>query len=169
MGLFYKKCMKRTSKITTMAGAGGVIIVLSWVLLNFVGTTNAEEISKNTEWAAPARAARKINPIPAGEKSLVLGKTFYIQQCVDCHGSSGKGDGSAASGYDRSTMNLSDPKILNESDGTLFWKITEGKGDMPSFEKLLTEDERWHVVNYIRTFTPQGSDGTKKSTKGDNS
>ena len=37
----------------------------------------------------------------------------------------------------------------------MFWKITEGKKPMPSFEKLTTEDERWHVVNYVRTFGPR--------------
>jgi mono/diheme cytochrome c family protein len=163
MEVFLEKYMKITARI------GGVIVVLSWALINFVGTTNAEEISKDTEWKVPARAARKVNPIPADEKSLILGKAVYSHQCVDCHGSRGKGDGSAAADYDHSAMNLSDPRISNDSDGALFWKITEGKGDMPSFEKLITDDERWHVVNYIRTFTPQGNGGAQKSSKGDNS
>ena len=34
-----------------------------------------------------------------------------------------------------------------------FWKITKGKDPMPSYEKELAVEERWHVINYINTFT----------------
>jgi hypothetical protein len=38
------------------------------------------------------------------------------------------------------------------TDGEVFWKITKGiTGIMPAGEKRMTEEERWHVVNYVRT------------------
>jgi hypothetical protein len=39
------------------------------------------------------------------------------------------------------------------TDGEHFWKITKGKDPMPSYEKELAVEERWHVINYINTFT----------------
>jgi hypothetical protein len=39
------------------------------------------------------------------------------------------------------------------TDGEVFWKITKGiRGIMPAGEnRMKTEEERWHVVNYVRT------------------
>ena len=39
---------------------------------------------------------------------------------------------------------------MNQTDGNLFWKITNGKAPMASYEELLTDNQRWKVVNYIR-------------------
>jgi len=103
------------------------------------------------EWKAPARAARKKNPIPAEEKSIATGKAIYTAQCLSCHGPAGHGDGPAAKDLNPKPRNLSDPKIQEQSDGSIFWKLTEGRKPMPTFDKLISEDDRWHVINYVRT------------------
>jgi mono/diheme cytochrome c family protein len=42
--------------------------------------------------------------------------------------------------------------MAEATDGELFWKISKGiQGIMPAGEKRMTEEERWHVVNYVRT------------------
>ena len=104
------------------------------------------------EWKAPPRAARKKNPIPADDKSKAAGKTVYIAQCLSCHGNAGKGDGPASKDLNPKPRDLGAANVTAQTDGALFWKLTEGRKPMPSFEKLITEDERWHVINYIRTF-----------------
>lgn len=108
------------------------------------------------EWKAPARAAKKKNPIPAEEKSITAGKQVYAAQCLSCHGPSGHGDGTAAKDLNPRPRNLSDPKIQDQSDGSIFWKITEGKKPMPTFEKLISEDDRWNVINFVRTLNAKG-------------
>ena len=108
------------------------------------------------EWNAPARAARKKSPIPADAKSIAAGKVVFTAQCLSCHGPAGKGDGPAAKDLNPKPRDLSDPKILSQTDGALFWKISTGRKPMPEFEKLISEDERWHVINYVRTLGPQG-------------
>jgi mono/diheme cytochrome c family protein len=45
--------------------------------------------------------------------------------------------------------------VQQQSDGALFYKITEGRGPMPSFKTTLTEQQRWDVVNHIRTLAPK--------------
>ena len=45
--------------------------------------------------------------------------------------------------------------MWDQTDGALFWKTTEGKKPMPEYSKLLKDDERWDVVNCIRTLAPK--------------
>lgn len=106
-------------------------------------------------WVAPARAARKPNPVAADTNSLAQGKQLFIAGCLPCHGPAGKGDGPAAPSLERKPGNLSDPKMWEQSDGTIFWKISEGKAPMPAFQEAFTEEQRWHVVNFVRTLAPR--------------
>ncbi len=124
----------------------------------------AEDVSKHgqDEWKAPPLAARKANPVPSDEKAIGLGKTLYAAGCLACHGEKGKGDGPAAPALERDGKkilpgNLSDPKVWQRTDGELFWKISEGKSPMPAFAESFSEEQRWQIVNYIRTLAPKPS------------
>jgi mono/diheme cytochrome c family protein len=117
------------------------------------------------EWEAPTRAAGIGNPVTADQKSVAAGKAIYQRDCLACHGNMGQGNGPAAIALARPPADLSMPMMWEHSDGALFWKITEGRSPMPSFEKSLTGDNRWQVVNYIRTLAarPKDSDLKKES------
>jgi mono/diheme cytochrome c family protein len=115
------------------------------------------------EWKAPARQAKRQNPVSADEKSISAGKTIYQKECLSCHGSSGKGDGPAAKDLPKKCGDLSDPKLWIQSDGALFWKISEGRTPMPAYDKLLKEEsDRWIVIHYIRTLSPKPKEDEKK-------
>jgi mono/diheme cytochrome c family protein len=105
-------------------------------------------------WVAPARAARKKNPIPPDDKSIAAGKAIYVAQCLKCHGDTGKGDGPSAKDLTPRPKDLSDPAVAGQSDGALYWKITTGRKPMPTFENLISDEDRWNVVNYLRTLAP---------------
>jgi mono/diheme cytochrome c family protein len=117
------------------------------------------------EWKAPERASRRKNPIPADGKSIDAGKVVYAKECFSCHGPEGKGDGPAAAALEKSPGNLSDPKMWEQTDGALFWKITTGKKPMASYENLLTEEQRWYVINYIRTLAPRPGEKISEPNK----
>lgn len=104
------------------------------------------------EWVAPSRAARKKNPIAADADSIARGKALYAQECLSCHGPTGKGDGSAAKDLEKKPADLALPATQDQSDGALFWKISEGKKPMPAMTEKWNEQQRWDVVNYIHTF-----------------
>jgi len=109
------------------------------------------------EWVAPARAAKKKNPVETNEASLAKGKAVWVKECASCHGDKGKGDGPAVKDLEKKPEDLTLPKTLNQTDGALFWKLTEGRKPMASYEKTLSEEDRWHVINYTRTLAPKPS------------
>ncbi len=106
-------------------------------------------------WLAPPTAAQKENPVSTDRFSLAAGKKLYALACAACHGDKGKGDGSAAAALTPKPKDFSDPKIWDQSDGALFWKISEGKTPMPPFGTALTDEQRWTLVNYLRTLAPK--------------
>jgi mono/diheme cytochrome c family protein len=107
------------------------------------------------KWTAPARASAKKNPVAANETSIALGKKIYERQCLACHGPKGTGDGPMAAHLDKRPGNLSSPKLWEQSDGALFWKVNEGHRPMPTFKHIMSDEERWPVINYIRTLAPK--------------
>lgn len=137
---------------TRLALAGAV---LAGTLATAISLVPSLAAAAEEPWKAPARAARKANPIPADDKSIATGKVLYARECLSCHGNAGKGDGPAAKDLEKNPGDLSKPTMWDQTDGAIFWKLTNGKKPMPSFEKTFTEDERWHVINYIRTLAPK--------------
>ena len=113
--------------------------------------TDAQELDSGTKWDAPASAKQTKNPISVRESSLAAGKKIYFKRCVNCHGKTGLGDGPDATDLGIHPAKFSDPRMREESDGALFWKITHGKKPMPAYESRLSPTERWNVINYLRT------------------
>ena len=132
------------------AGILSVSIIALSVAAAMLSTVFAADPPKD-EWIAPARAAKKKNPIPSSADSITAGTAVYTAQCLSCHGPAGHGDGPAAKDLNPKPRNLSEPAIQSQTDGSIFWKLTEGKKPMPTFEKLLSENDRWNVINYVRT------------------
>ncbi|MBI5443505.1 MAG: cytochrome c [Deltaproteobacteria bacterium] len=97
----------------------------------------------------PAKAKARKNPVPNDEASIRAGQAIYEEQCLSCHGSAGRGDGPDAKGLRHPPAPVA--RILRrQTDGALFWKISRGGGQMPSYEESLTEEERWQVIRYMR-------------------
>jgi len=126
------------------------LAVLCTVLIPSSLVVLSEAQSKET-WSAPAAEAQKKNPVAATESALAAGQKIYSKTCAMCHGKTGDADGPAVIELNIHPAKLSDPTLANESDGSLFWKITTGKKPMPAYGKRLSETDRWNLVNYIRT------------------
>ncbi len=96
--------------------------------------------------------AKLKNPIPASNTSAGRGKKLFEQNCATCHGLSGNGYGPAAHAFTTQVRPLWVWSNANASaDGYLFWFITNGRTDMPPWGVVLSENERWDLVNYVRT------------------
>ena len=102
-------------------------------------------------WVAPAAAAAKKNPLAGKPDAGTAGKQIFTTTCVPCHGPGGHGDGPAAAALNPRPANFSSPAVAGESDGALFWKLSEGRGAMVPFKGSLSETQRWQLVSYIRS------------------
>jgi len=119
-----------------------------------------EDFSKNT-WELPADADKTKNPVTSTLESISKGKELYLERtkgnCIFCHGEDGTGNEANLPRLRRKPADLSNKERMSAmTDGELFWKISKGiKGIMPDGEKRMTEEERWNVVNYVRTLAKE--------------
>ena len=104
---------------------------------------------QDPRWHAPEEAAAKSNPLAAHPEAAAGGRKLFLRNCAECHGSDGAGM------EKKHSADLQLSFVQEQSDGTLFWKITNGNAThgMPSFSKL-PELQRWQLVLYIRTLKP---------------
>ncbi len=103
-------------------------------------------------WPAPDAAAKKANPVKSSSESVSAGKSLWNQHCSSCHGKTGLGDGSKAAQLKTHPGDFSAAAFQSQSDGSIFYKIEEGRGDMPSFKKKIPEaNDVWDLVNFMRT------------------
>ena len=121
------------------------------VCVGLMGVTAAEDAEEGKQWVVPTRDAKKSNPVPGDDQSRAAGRQLYARECVDCHGERGKGDGPGARDLSERPPDLASEAVQKQTDGALFYKVTRGRGEMPAYRKMLKEDERWHLVNYMRT------------------
>ena len=106
-----------------------------------------------TPWVAPEADKAKKNPLPDDKKVVEQGEKVAKVNCVSCHGAKGKGDGVAAAALTPKPADWTSSRVQSETDGELFWKISNGRGPMPPW-KHLPENDRWALVRYIRSLKP---------------
>ena len=111
------------------------------------------------QWQAPADAANLSNPMKGRPDTVKLGREFYMQKCSDCHGKEGKGNGWMGQNLKRDgkpllPTNLASKMVQANTDGELFWKITNGRSPMPAHRVRFDEEQRWHIVSFLRTLNP---------------
>jgi mono/diheme cytochrome c family protein len=94
------------------------------------------------KWQAPPEAAKKQNPLKGKPALAAGGKKIFEKSCTVCH----------EAGANQVGPHLNSPATQSQSDGALFWKITNGNSRtaMPSFSGL-PDGQRWQLVLYIRS------------------
>lgn len=103
-------------------------------------------------WVVPEAFVKKINPVKPNAESLKDAKELWAKHCQSCHGKSGAGDGSKAAQLETEMQDFAKDGVQKQSDGSMFYKIMEGRDEMPTFKKKIPEEsDVWGLVNYIRT------------------
>ena len=129
---------KRILQIVTVASVA--IVSASFTLL------------QTKPWNAPDKAAKTANAVKTSAASVAAGKALWSQHCSSCHGKTGLGDGSKAAQLKTTPPDFSKAAVQGQSDGSLYYKVAEGRDDMPSFKKKIPEAEDvWNLVNFMRT------------------
>ena len=102
------------------------------------------------------QAANLANPIPRSEESLERARQVYLVNCATCHGPAGDGRGPMTPYYTGNPaavvppIDFAAPRVQARTDGQLWWIVRHGLGNMPPYEDLLTDDEVWLMVLFIR-------------------
>jgi mono/diheme cytochrome c family protein len=118
-----------------------------WLSLIVVALLQAPAAPKK---GGNAEAARIKNPIAASPESAAAGKRVYTRMCGRCHGTEGRGDGTAATAP---VPDLTDDTWdYGGSDGEIFSVIHDGvSADMDGYAARLSDTDIWNVVNFIRS------------------
>ena len=145
-----------------IARSSGVVLGATGMIAGFVmlhAGLAAETIPSQgavlSQYAAAVPPMDVENPISPTEESLSRGRVIYQQHCQVCHGDQGRGDGPAVASLRPPPADLA-YHVYQHPDGQFFAWFTRGIPGtaMPSFAATLSEEDRWHVLNYINTFAP---------------
>ncbi|MGR9101441.1 MAG: c-type cytochrome, partial [Gammaproteobacteria bacterium] len=110
------------------------------------------EQHKSVHWEAPQEEALRTNPVESTAQSIKQGRKLYIKNCYACHGVHARGDGSMAKSLVPQPTNLR--KMSGKhADGELAWKIANGRGAMPGWKDVYSENQIWDMVNYIQSLS----------------
>ena len=97
-----------------------------------------------------------LSPTAFAATSIAQGALLYPEHCASCHGPQGRGDGKLAGNLPEPPADLTAEHLWAHSDGELFWWLTngikspQGAQAMPAFGDILSEDERWNLIDYVR-------------------
>lgn len=132
-------------KTKLQIGIAALIILISGTAFKITGF-------QPKPWAAPDKYVKMANAVPTNAGSIKEGKALWVQHCQSCHGKTGKGDGPKAAQLKTESGNFTLPATQKQADGSIFYKISEGRDDMPNFKKKIPDAEDiWNLVNYVRT------------------
>ncbi|MBI9056352.1 MAG: cytochrome c [Labilibaculum sp.] len=115
-------------------------------------------VVKAEDWAVPNSSKKKQNPYEASTKNISSGKKIYNINCKSCHGDATMGNMLPLQPV--APSDLGSQAFLVQSDGEIYYKINKGRAAMPTFEKTLSDEAKWMVVTYLRSF-----DKNKKASK----
>jgi len=129
------------------------IVVLGVLVLTACGGGQATQPETKP---VPAEYAGKTNPFGSDSAAIAAGKEVFSLNCVACHGEGGKGDGPAGASLDPKPANLTQV-VPAAKDDFVYWVVNEGGAaaglspSMASYKGILTDDEIWQVIAYVRT------------------
>jgi mono/diheme cytochrome c family protein len=126
-----------------------IVITMAFVLMSFSFPQDKEY---GSEWEIPAKYKNMENP-HAGDKGLKnVGKSLYMKHCRYCHGNKAEGDGPKARMMNVKMRDLASEDVQKHTDGGIYFMSIIGRDEMPNYEKkIIEEEDRWAIVNYIRS------------------
>lgn len=141
-----------TARGAYIAMMGGWRFNIIWRKAGFNDVTHVFVVDLSERAQA---VGEKVNPVPSDTASINDGRRLYVKNCQSCHGTEGKGDGPSGRALNPPPADLTQHVLPGvHSDAQLFDWISDGfpGSAMPAFRDNLTENQRWNLVNFIRTF-----------------
>jgi mono/diheme cytochrome c family protein len=123
-----------------------------------------------TKHNVTVRGGNNKNPIASTPDKIVAGKQAFGFYCVVCHGRDGQSTGVPfANNISPPIPSLASPDVQRYKDGQLKWIIENGlaPSGMPGSKGILSDDDMWTIVVYLRHLPPAGSLGEPRTYSGD--
>jgi mono/diheme cytochrome c family protein len=139
-----------------------IVFALLLLLICIVACYSVYE--ENRPWVIPEEFKRLKNPLQPSDSNLKAARDLYRDECAQCHGDHGKGDGPESKMHSPAPADLTDAGMMNGvTDGEIFYQITAGRRPMPSFKSRTTEDQRWQMALLVRSFSQKTAAPDRKS------
>ena len=106
--------------------------------------------SLTQNWDIPTDKKAKNSYIKFDKATASEGEIIYTKNCQSCHGNPDKEN--SLKTLKPVPPDLSGKQTQERTDGDLFYILTTGRLIMPSFKNILTEEDRWKLISYIRSF-----------------
>ncbi len=103
-------------------------------------------------WEVPADQKAVENPLEYNLSNVKKGKDLFYQNCKSCHGDPGKNNHLPLV---PPPVDITSDQMQKNTEGEIFYKVTNGRGGMPQFKATISEDDRWRIVNFIMNFNPE--------------
>lgn len=139
----------------------GSLLVLSGCRVSQPGAVE-KEMAKEVKHKITVGGKDDVNPIPATEETIAGGREHFGHHCGICHGLDGEATGVPfAQKMAPPVPSLSSKDVQDYQDGQLKWIIENGinPSGMPAWKGMLSDDEMWKIVDYLRHLPPKGSLG----------
>ena len=114
-------------------------------------------------WVVPAENELRKRPFAFDDASRKAGSEIYNASCKSCHGEPGKNNPIPLV---PPPPDFASVKMQSNSDGALQFKVTIGRGPMPSFKNTLSATDVWRVISYARSFNDKYVQEVAKSQEG---
>ena len=101
------------------------------------------------EWVVPAEEGVKLSPFAFNDSTSKVGGDLYNTNCKSCHGDPGKNN---VINLVPAPPDIASQKMQANSDGSLHYKLIQGRAPMPSFKNILSPTDIWRVISFIRSF-----------------
>ena len=109
--------------------------------------TNEGYEAAGTEWK---------NPLAANDENLKEGDRLFHIYCQHCHGEKGNGQGTLRiKGEKFPVPSYFDDAHINLPEGKMFFTVVYGKNLMGSHASQLDPDQRWKIIQYIKSLQAQ--------------
>lgn len=123
------------------------LIFVSSLVLIFSATL----VAQPKPWVVPDNFKTMKNAVAKSDASTKAGMALFTKNCASCHGKTGLGDGVKARTLKDFPGDFSKADFQNLTDGEIFYKTKNGRGEMPKYEGKLADEDIWNIVNFTRS------------------
>jgi mono/diheme cytochrome c family protein len=117
------------------------------VLILLIALVNTNICAQN--WVAPEEYNGKTGTFKFDANTQTKGKEVYTKNCQSCHGVPTQNNPVK---LDPMPKDVASDALQNQTDGSIYYKISTGKGAMPPFKDVLGEEDKWNLISFIRSF-----------------